>query len=307
MLCHTGHARRESVITEHGPESSIDHRPRRLRLWSMMTPCVILLIGLSLTYGLACVAAIRHRGIPALTVEAGPLNVFATDWLRDRRWRRPVAPPNSTISIPSEFQHDVVQPLRETRRMVKWPDADRYWAYEYHVVRPRPLYSWQWGVVGRETPEYRLKLATEPRVVRKPPSWSCFSGIDPRMPEPASALEVMFGWPMRCTYYRKWASQYSQWFDDRYTRTGQTDAGGVWLDKGIAIGSRDRALPIGIIWPGLLVNTLFYSAVLGLLLWGRGTLRGYWCHRRNRCRNCGYRLIGSRSCRCSECGFDVSE
>ncbi len=195
------------------------------------------------------------------------------------------------------------QELQDATDFRRWPNLGSYWAYESHTRRLLFSSDWQWGVVGRETLEYQWDIAEEPRRVEKPPAWSCFSTIDPEMPQPASALEVMFGWPMRCMYYRKWASEHSQWFDDRYTRVGNTTTSGVWLEKGIAIGDGDKAIPLGMIWSGLAINTLIYAC----FLFASSTLFGVCRSRirlaRGRCPMCSYRLEGDVADGCPECGW----
>ena len=57
------------------------------------------------------------------------------------------------------------------------------------------------------------------------------------------------------------------------------------------------------IWPGLTVNTMFYAAVLWLLIPGRSALRRFIRVKRGLCVKCGYQL--SESAVCSECGKEL--
>ncbi len=62
-----------------------------------------------------------------------------------------------------------------------------------------------------------------------------------------------------------------------------------------------RPLPLGPIWLGFAVNTLFYAAVLWLLICGPFALRRLIRVRRGLCPGCGY-LVGESDV-CTECGM----
>ena len=61
-----------------------------------------------------------------------------------------------------------------------------------------------------------------------------------------------------------------------------------------------RHLPLGVIWPGFAVNTLFYAVVLWLLISGPFALRRFIRVKRGLCPACAYRM--GESPVCSECG-----
>ena len=61
-----------------------------------------------------------------------------------------------------------------------------------------------------------------------------------------------------------------------------------------------RALPLRPIWPGFGVNTLFYAAVLWLLIPGSFVLRRFIRVSRGLCPACAYPM--GESAVCSECG-----
>ena len=65
-------------------------------------------------------------------------------------------------------------------------------------------------------------------------------------------------------------------------------------------GGFPRAVPLSPIWPGFIINTLFYAAVLWLLIPGPFVLRRFIRMKRGRCVKCGYPMGGSGVC--SECG-----
>ncbi len=62
-------------------------------------------------------------------------------------------------------------------------------------------------------------------------------------------------------------------------------------------------LPTRILWPGLLLNMFFWSAVLWFAWRGPAALRRWRWSRTGRCGNCGYNLEGlPLGARCPECG-----
>lgn len=66
-----------------------------------------------------------------------------------------------------------------------------------------------------------------------------------------------------------------------------------------------RRLPTTILWPGVLVNTFLYAAVLAALFLGVGSLRRACRRCCERCITCGYSLAGNTSGVCPECGSSV--
>ena len=64
-------------------------------------------------------------------------------------------------------------------------------------------------------------------------------------------------------------------------------------------------LPLCPIWPGFAVNTVFYAAILWLLICGPFMLRGFIRIRRGLCPACAYPR--GESLVCSECGKGVTK
>jgi hypothetical protein len=124
------------------------------------------------------------------------------------------------------------------------------------------------------------------------------------------------GWPMLSMY---------AWWDGTVSQSGSE--GDRMRDISFAIGELHlgsrmvasgstnsidiydaRVLPLGIIWPGFAINTVFYAAVLWVLFAAPGAVRRFVRRRRGRCTRCGYDLRGhalagpSADLRCPECG-----
>ncbi|UCD74193.1 MAG: hypothetical protein JSV91_10430 [Phycisphaerales bacterium] len=62
-------------------------------------------------------------------------------------------------------------------------------------------------------------------------------------------------------------------------------------------------LPCRPMWPGFVINTLIYAAVLWLLLRGLPAVRRAVRAFNGRCTNCGYDLRGTPGTACPECGW----
>ncbi len=94
------------------------------------------------------------------------------------------------------------------------------------------------------------------------------------------------------------------WQDFVYTGGGY----GSTLGRGLQLaflppdGGLVRAVPLRPIWPGFAGNTLFYAAILWLLIPGPFALRRLIRRRRGLCPACGYDLRHGEHEACPECG-----
>ncbi len=109
-----------------------------------------------------------------------------------------------------------------------------------------------------------------------------------------------FGWPMVAT------SRYMVFpavFDPATQPTP--------LTNGVTLSPRERSflrsesdvLAISPVWPGFLVNTLFFASIYAVLAIGPFVLIRRRRLNKNHCRNCNYNLAGlSAQTPCPECG-----
>jgi hypothetical protein len=72
----------------------------------------------------------------------------------------------------------------------------------------------------------------------------------------------------------------------------------------LPLGLRERRFPYGPLWPGLIINTIFYAAVVWLMIRGPIETRRRWRERRGTCGACGYPR--GESSVCTECGSDLT-
>ena len=83
--------------------------------------------------------------------------------------------------------------------------------------------------------------------------------------------------------------------------------GMVWHDGALSLPQwpkrRIGILPLDPIWPGFAVNTLFYAAVLWLLIPGPFVLRRFIRMKRGLCPKCAYPM--GEAAVCTECGEEL--
>ena len=118
----------------------------------------------------------------------------------------------------------------------------------------------------------------------------------------AVAQELRAGWPARTVSGQRWTR--SRGLMGFAVDESKTVCRWSW-SLGPAILSTEevhewRLFPLGPLWVGLIVNTLFYAGILWLLIWGGITLRRFIRVKRGRCPKCAYPM--GESAVCSECG-----
>ena len=120
--------------------------------------------------------------------------------------------------------------------------------------------------------------------------------------------ETRAGWPLHSLSCRNYAEveMRDAGGATSITKSGPNPiVGGIQLDSFRMGGSTAmwRALPYHPLWPGLIVNTLLYAGLLGIVVllpgWARRSLR----RRRHQCESCGY-PVGSSPV-CTECGSAI--
>ncbi len=102
-------------------------------------------------------------------------------------------------------------------------------------------------------------------------------------------FEAMSGWPMLAMNYRS---------TDGGRAGGTIVADVITINKRTVLGP--DAFPLRPIWPGFAANTVFYAAILWLLIPGPFVLRRFVRQRRGLCPACAYPM--GLSSTCTECG-----
>lgn len=135
-----------------------------------------------------------------------------------------------------------------------------------------------------------------------PPSWSR-AHISPSQIEISSGLayvESAFGWPSNSMFY-----------DIKYSNAGGFFGeiiGGIRFDFRIRDGTyidSSTNLPFQPIFFGFAINTIFYAALLWLIIPGPCVFRRVIRRRRGLCIKCAYDLRGADHETCPECGTGI--
>jgi hypothetical protein len=112
------------------------------------------------------------------------------------------------------------------------------------------------------------------------------------------------GWPTLSTRYVGFVIR------DRNTTTATCEWCWQLTDnERVHPGQFSRTLPLRPIWPGFIINTIIYSALLWLLFVGPrvpGKIRQFIRVQRGRCPACGYIIAPGVGNKCSECGNPLS-
>jgi hypothetical protein len=103
------------------------------------------------------------------------------------------------------------------------------------------------------------------------------------------------GWPLRALWYETGGKLGRQ----------TTRSSGGWI-VGLPSDADDkyeRALPLRPIWPGFVIDTLFYAAIWFGVFFGFASAKRAIRRARGRCPRCGYDLRRNFSGGCPECGW----
>ncbi len=109
------------------------------------------------------------------------------------------------------------------------------------------------------------------------------------------------GWPLPCAQRHAWLTMGRNVPPDHAFSPGYVETGLVMLPTNGWLGRLpQQRLPIEPMWTGFAVNTLFYAAILWLLIAGPFALRRLLRLRRGLCPKCAYPMGDSSVC--TECG-----
>jgi hypothetical protein len=120
--------------------------------------------------------------------------------------------------------------------------------------------------------------------------------------------EVRSGWPVLSLRGEFWCGKrdWAGWWHGRQNDADQSH-GLIQIGGGNVDPKEQRRIPLFPIWRGFAFNTLFYTAILWLLIAGPFVLRRLIRRRRGRCPRCGYDLRGATPGAgggCPECGWN---
>ena len=115
-----------------------------------------------------------------------------------------------------------------------------------------------------------------------------------------NGYEQHIGWPMRalwCCFF----------WGDYHMGSGPVFVDGLQFRQRNATAGTTLSypviLPVHVLWPGLVINTIFYAALLWLITLGQFTARRMIRGKRGNCIKCGYDLSHADHVACPECGW----
>ncbi len=142
------------------------------------------------------------------------------------------------------------------------------------------------------------------------PGWS--GAAHPPTPDEVEALTILYeharGWPMLALY---WRGMLAPSWHGMLAPSWRTEWGWeIKLLRCFTENQESRTLPLAVIWPGVVIDTVVYGVLWFALLFGFGATRAArraLRTRRGHCPMCAYDLRGDLDAGCSECGWGREE
>jgi len=226
-------------------------------------------------------------------ITGGAITTVAVAW--GFTWSLDMQPvPTQYGTTASPFTHDSGVQLNEWLNVMRW---DSVGSLRLYISGMRETPSMRTEVTYRK-PRPAAESVLPDWVDALPPIW-CFDSTGLQS-DYASQVFRADGWP--------WLAMMGR----AHVVSGPSSAA-VWefvnayeLDSP-ARSRGPRLLPRLPIWPGFLIDTLFYGAIWFAVFFGFASAKRAIRRKRGRCPRCGYDLRGNLSAGCPECGWQREE
>ena len=191
-------------------------------------------------------------------------------------------------------------------------DADERWTLNRYEAFGSHFYeSRRWTDNSGEEELLRVKeLLGGDKIENVKPNWGSMDRTTEFYQALSGPLDHQVAWERRLFHGRGWPmlSLWCMRFLEVDDGTGikQFQPKGLIEISILPYGTVRRVLPLYPIWPGFIVNMLFYTVLSGLLFTATLALRRFIRNKRGLCLKCAYDLRGGEHEACPECGERVA-